>query len=59
MYTHSFTDDGNEFSAYAESVLSRHVTAFLTAVLPLGDARQEFSSLYRNSVTLGLKFALP
>ena len=59
MYTHSFTDNGDELSAYAETVLSRHVTAFLTAVLPRGDARQEFSSLYRNSVTLGLKFALP
>ncbi len=59
MYTHGFTDGGDELSAYAETVLSRHVTAFLTAVLPHGDARQEFSSLYRNSITLGLKFALP
>lgn len=59
MYTHGLTDSGDEFSAYAETVLSRHVTAFLTAVLPYGDTRQEFSSLYRNSVTLGLKFALP
>ncbi len=59
MYTHGFTDGGDELAAYAETVLSRHVTAFLTAVLPHGDARQEFSSLYRNSITLGLKFALP
>ena len=59
MYTHGFTDSGDELSAYAETVLSRHVTAFVTAVLPHGDARQEFSSLYRNSVTVGLKFALP
>ena len=59
VYTHGFTDGGDELSAYAETVLSRHVTAFLTAVLPHGDARQEFSSLYRNSITLGLKFALP
>ena len=59
MYTHGFTDSGDELSAYAETVLSRHVTAFVTAVLPHGNAQQEFSSLYRNSVTLGLKFALP
>lgn len=59
MYTHGFTDGSDDLSAYAETVLSRHVTAFVTAVLPHGDARQEFSSLYRNSVTLGLKFALP
>ena len=59
MYTHSFTDSGDELSAYAETVLSRHVTAFLTAVLPHGNAQQEFSSLYRYSVTVGLKFALP
>lgn len=59
MYTHSLTDNGDEFSAYAETVLSRHVTAFLSAVLPHGNAHQEFSTLYRNSVTVGLKFALP
>ena len=59
MYTHSLTDHGDELSAYAETVLSRRVTAFVTAALPLGDVRQEFSSLYQHSITLGLKFALP
>lgn len=59
MYTHSLTDHGDELSAYAETVLTRQLTAFVTAVLPHGDVRQEFASLYRNSVTLGVKFALP
>ena len=59
MYTHSFTDHGDELSGYAETVLSRQVTAFVTAAIAQGDARQEFSSLYENSITLGLKFALP
>lgn len=59
MYTHSLTDHGDELSAYAETVFSRQVTAFVTAVIAQGDARQEFSSLYENSITLGLKFALP
>lgn len=59
MYTHSFTDHGDELSAYAETVLSRQVTAFVTAAIAQGDARQAFSSLYENNITLGLKFALP
>ena len=59
MYTHSLTDHGDELSAYAETVLTRQTTAFVTAALPHGNARQEFASLYRNSVTIGLKFALP
>lgn len=59
MYTHSLTDHGDELSAYAETVLTHRITAFVTAALPHGNARQEFASLYRNSVTIGLKFALP
>ena len=59
MYTHNLTDHGDELSAYAETVLSRQITAFVTAVLPHSDARQEFASLYEHSITLGLKFALP
>lgn len=59
MYTRNVTDHGGELAAYAESALSHRITAFLTAALAHGDARQEFSSLYRHSVTLGLRFALP
>lgn len=59
MYAHNLTDNGNEVSAYAETLLAGQLSAYVLAVLPLGDARQEFSSLFRRSVTAGLKIALP
>ena len=59
MTTHSLTDGGNEFAGYGEGVLSGKVSAYLLAVLPQGNARQEFSALFRHSLTLGLKIALP
>lgn len=59
MATHSFTDHGNELSGYGEVALTGHVTAFALAILPIGSARQEFSSLFRRSVTAGVKIALP
>ncbi len=59
MATHSFTDGGNELSGYAETVITPHISAFALAALPLGSARQEFSSLYHYNVTAGLKVALP
>lgn len=59
MATHSFTDHGNELSGYGETVLAGDVSIFALAVLPLGSARQEFSSLFRRSLTAGLKIALP
>lgn len=59
MATHSLADNGNELSGYGEIALTGHVTAFALAVLPAGNARQEFSSLSRRSVTAGLKIALP
>jgi len=59
MYTRSFTDGGNEIAAYGEAVVNSRISAFLLAVLPQGNARQEFSALSRSSITLGLKIALP
>ena len=59
MYTRNLTDGSHEFSTYGERVLNHQISAFLIAVLPQGDARQEFSALSRRSVTLGLKIALP
>lgn len=59
MATHAFTDGGNELSGYAEAVITPHLSAFALAALPLGTARQEFSSLYRSHLTAGLKIALP
>ncbi len=59
MYTHGLTDGANELAAYGETVLARKVIAYLLALLPLGNARQEFSSLLKYSATLGLKIALP
>jgi len=35
------------------------MSVYVLAVLPIGNARQEFSALFQNSVTLGLKIALP
>lgn len=59
MYTHQITDGGNELSGYAEAVVNPHVSAFVLAQLPFGDAQQEFTALFTRSVTLGLKVALP
>lgn len=59
MYTRNLTDRGNEIAAYGEAVLTRRLGAYLLAVLPQGNARQEFSSLFQRSLTLGLKIALP
>ncbi len=59
MYTRNLTDSGNEFAAYGETTLHPHVSIFGLAVLPQGDARQEFSALLQRSVTAGLKIALP
>ena len=59
MYTRNITDGGNEFAGYGETVLSTRVSIFALAVLPVGNARQEFSALFTRSVTAGLKIALP
>jgi len=59
MYTRHIADGGSEVGAYGESVLTSRITAFLLAVVPLGNARQEFSALSQRSITLGLKIALP
>ncbi|MBI4741412.1 MAG: hypothetical protein HY777_07675 [Betaproteobacteria bacterium] len=59
MATHGLTDGANELAAYGETVLTRKVIAYLLALLPLGNARQESSSLLKYSATLGLKIALP
>lgn len=59
MYTRQSSDGGNELAGYGESVLSGKISAYALAVMPRGNARQEFSALLRRSVTLGLKIALP
>ena len=59
MYTRNLNDHSNEFAAYGEAVLSSRVTAFLMAVAPLGNERQELSSLIDRRITLGLQIALP
>jgi hypothetical protein len=59
MATHSLTDGGNELSGYSEYSINSSLTAFLLGLLPSGSARQEFSSLFRYSVTAGIKVALP
>ncbi|MBI5625809.1 MAG: hypothetical protein HY935_01190 [Nitrosomonadales bacterium] len=59
MYTRGFTGGGNELAGYGETVLSAHIIVYALAVLPVGDARQEFSALFQRSVTAGLKIAIP
>ena len=59
MYTRNITDGGNEFAGYGETVLSTRVSIYALAVLPVGNARQEFSALFTRSLTAGLKIALP
>lgn len=59
MYTRNITDGGNEVAGYGETVVSTRISIFALAVLPVGNARQEFSALFTRSVTAGLKFALP
>ena len=38
---------------------AHEISAYALAVLPQGNARQEFSALVQRSLTLGLKIALP
>lgn len=59
MGTHSFTDHGNELSGYTEYALNDSASLFGMAVLPIGSERQEFSSLFRGNVILGIKIAFP
>ncbi len=59
MYTRNFTDGSSELAGYGETVLSTRVSIYALAVLPVGNARQEFSALFTRSVTAGLKIALP
>lgn len=59
MYTRQLGDGSNEIAAYGETVLTSKLSAYVLAVLPQGNARQEFSAVLQRSVTLGLKLALP
>ncbi len=59
MYTQSLSDGAREIAAYGETVLTRKIVAYGLAVLPQGNARQEFSTLVDSRITLGLKIALP
>lgn len=59
MYTHNLTDGGNELAGYGETVLASQLSVYALAVFPQGNARQEFSALFKRSVTAGLKIALP
>lgn len=59
MFSRNLNDDGNELAGYGETVLSPKISAYALAVLPQGNAQQEFSALVQRSLTLGLKIALP
>ncbi|MEQ1534199.1 MAG: hypothetical protein ABL906_11635, partial [Sideroxydans sp.] len=58
MYTRNLSDTGQELGAYGEATLYERVSGFLTATVTSGTSRQEASSLFSHSVTLGVKVAL-
>ena len=59
MWTRSMTDHGNQLSGYGEMTLSKRVSGFVLGVLPVGNERQEFSSLIGSMATAGIKVNLP
>ena len=59
MWTRSLTDHGNQLTGYAEMTLSKLVSGFVLGVLPLGNERQEFSSMIDRLATAGIKVNLP
>jgi hypothetical protein len=59
MLTRNLTDHGSQFSGYAEWTLSSRTSGFVLGVLPLGNARQESSSLISSMALAGIKVALP
>ncbi|CAH1905067.1 conserved exported hypothetical protein [Candidatus Nitrotoga sp. HW29] len=59
MFTHSLTDSSNQFAGYGEKTLTTRLSAIALGVWNIGNARQELSSLFAGSITLGLKVALP
>jgi hypothetical protein len=58
MYTRSLTDGGGELGGYGETTLNERMSVFVTAVVSSGTSRQEASSLFSRSVTVGVKVAL-
>jgi hypothetical protein len=58
MWTHSLSDSGNQLTAYAETTLMPKLSAFALGMWNIGNARQEFSALFKSTITLGLKVAL-
>lgn len=59
MWTRNLVDQGQEVSGYTEVTLSQRISGFALVVLPMGNAQQEYSSLFNRSLTLGAKVALP
>jgi hypothetical protein len=59
MWTRNLIDHSDELAGYGEASLSARISGYALAVLPLGNARQEFSGLFKRSLTFGVKIALP
>lgn len=59
MWSHNLDDHGSEMALYGEMNLDGRISAYTLALLPLGNAQQEFSSLLGRMVTVGAKLALP
>jgi hypothetical protein len=59
MWTRNLIDHSDELAGYGEASLSARISGYALAVLPLGNARQEFSGLLKRSLTFGVKIALP
>jgi len=59
MFTHSLTDSSHELDGYSEYTVNPHLSIFGLATLASGSAQSEFSRLYEQMLTVGVKVALP
>ncbi len=59
MLSRNLADDSASLAAYFEQPLDSRLTFFLMGVVNSGGVKREFSSIIENSITLGLRLALP
>lgn len=59
MWSRNLNDSGNQWAAYYDHPLGGRIEVYALAVVDSGGPRREFSALIRQSLTLGLRLALP
>ncbi len=59
MFTRNLDDDSSAIAGYFEQPLDNRLVLFVMGVVNVGGPRREWSSLIENSLTLGLRLALP